>query len=83
MQHGAVRAFNMTPGGADATPPQGVPFAQRLYIGQAGTLEVVTQGGDMVTYPNVAVGYVYVTAVKVIHSGTTAAGIIGEYIRAE
>jgi len=85
MNQSAVRAFPITPddGGANGFP-SGVTYAQRLWIGGAGNIKITTPYGDTVTYTNVPAGtYLYVEAVKVFATNTTATNIVGEYIRAQ
>jgi hypothetical protein len=79
----ATRAFAIVPSDTVACAPVGCPYAQRLWIGGAGNVKVVTPFGDIVTYTGVLAGaYLQVEAVKVLATGTSATNIVGEYIRA-
>lgn len=49
-----------------------------VYVGTAGDLHVITEGGDEITFKNI-VGFVPVQIVKVFASGTTAEDIIALY----
>jgi hypothetical protein len=85
MNHSAVRAFPITPddGGANGFP-SGVTYAQRLFVGGAGNVKITTPYGDTVTYTGVLAGtYLFVEALKIFATGTTATNIVGEYIRAQ
>ena len=73
----ASRAFTMTPSGADASPPNGVPYARRLYCSAGGSVQLVTTGGDTVTYTGVAGQYIHVSC-NLVKNGSTAT-LVGEY----
>jgi hypothetical protein len=79
----APRAFAIAPSDTAPAAPAGCPYAQRLFVGGAGNVKITTPYGDVVTYTGVLAGtYLYVEAVKVLATGTTATNIVGEYIRA-
>ena len=86
MIRSAVRAWAVTPSDTIANDgaPAGVPYAQRLFVGGAGNVTLVTTFGDTVEYQNVPAGtYLYVMASFVKATGTSATNIVAEYIRAE
>lgn len=53
----------------------GFPHARAFYVTAAGTLHITTAGGDNVSIPAVAVGHLFLAAVKVWATGTTASVI--------
>ena len=65
VEAGAVFPSNSTP----------LDFAA-LYIGVTGNVAVELANGDTVTFSNVPVGFFPVRGVKVLLTGTTAAGIV-------
>lgn len=66
-----TRAAAVTP--SDATQI----FAAALYVGGAGDVAVVTEGGDTVTFPACPVGLIIPVRVRqVLSTGTTATNIV-------
>jgi len=61
------------------TAPPNPPYARRLFVGGAGSLAVVTIGGDTVPYVAAAGTYLYVNCTQVKATGTSAVGIVAEY----
>ena len=59
-----------------ATDQALTPACRSLWIGVAGNVAVTMSGGGNVTFTNVPVGHFKVNASAVLHSGTTASGII-------
>lgn len=70
----ALGAVEVTP--SDATDLS--PTARALYVGGAGTLEVIMQSGDTVTFTN-AEGVLPIRVKRVLATGTTATGIVALY----
>jgi len=67
------RALPVTPSDATNLPV----VAQSLYVGGAGSISVVTAGGDQVTFASVPAGTVLPVAVRrVRQTGTTATNIL-------
>jgi hypothetical protein len=60
---------------------EGLEFtSRRLWIGGAGSVTVVTLGGETVTYAGVPAGtYLLVRANQVCSTGTSATNIVSEY----
>jgi hypothetical protein len=69
--------------GTAVTPSDTVPFAvasKRLWVGGAGSVALITTRGTPLTYAAVPAGtYLYVRAVQVKATGTTATNIVAEY----
>lgn len=62
---------------ASITPNDSTSFsASTLYVGTGGTLQVVTAGGDTVTFQSVPNGFFPVKVTKVFATGTTASNIV-------
>jgi hypothetical protein len=57
-----------------------LPFAsKRLWVGGAGSVSLITVGGDTVTYAAIPAGtYLRVRAARVLAAGTTASAIVAE-----
>ena len=54
--------------------------SKRLWVGGAGNVQLITAGGEAVTYVGVPAGtYLTVRAVQVKATGTTATNIVAEY----
>lgn len=61
---------------SDTTQLSGV---RGLFVGGAGDVEVVAEGGGQATFTAVAGQIIPVRAVKVMSTGTTATGIVALY----
>lgn len=80
---GLLNIQNTAPGdhAVAVTPSDGTPLAavaRALYVGVAGHVTVITQGGDTVQFKNVPAGG-YVTGVMITHvkeTGTSATSIV-------
>lgn len=54
--------------------------SKRLFVGTGGAVKLITVSGQTVTYGNVPSGYyLYVRAVQVFATNTTASNIVAEY----
>jgi len=72
MSDPARHADPVTPAdGSDLTA-----FALALYVGVSGDVKLTTLGGETVTFSNVPVGILPVSAKRVYSTGTTASGIV-------
>jgi len=75
-----MRASVVTPSDTDNIPSISGPGDARpcvLYIGTGGSLRVLTEGGDDVTFTNVPSGSFFpVNVLRVFADGTGASGII-------
>jgi hypothetical protein len=72
----AKHAFAVAPAdGADLAV-----VTRGLYVGTAGDVKVTTNGGDTVTFKNLAAGLIHpIRASRVFATGTTATDIVGVY----
>jgi hypothetical protein len=71
-------AVNMSGSDASLKIDAGFPHARGFFVGTAGTLKILTTGGDIVSLTN-ASGWLPIEAVTVFASGTTASGITALY----
>ncbi|MDP1599008.1 hypothetical protein [Phenylobacterium sp.] len=70
----AVEMFTIAPHATDELPQ--VPRA--IYVGGAGNLAVVTQGGETVVFKGLGAGQTLVIApARVLIAGTTATDLVG------
>jgi hypothetical protein len=75
-----MRAAAVTPSNTVNIPSISGPTDARpcvLYVGTGGTLKVLTEGGDEVTFTNIQDGSFFpVNVIKVFSTGTSATNII-------
>ena len=66
---------------AEVTPSDSAQLSgvRGLFVGGAGNVEVVAEGGGQATFAAVAGQILPVRAVKVLSTGTTATGIVALY----
>jgi hypothetical protein len=68
---------------AEVIPSDTAPLnfvSKRLWVGGAGSVTLVTAGGETVEYASVPAGaYLQVRATQVMATGTTATNIVNEY----
>ena len=54
-------------------------FGHALYIGGAGNVVFLTEGGDTVTFPNVPAGTTIVQRFTKVMAATTATGLVRQW----
>lgn len=73
LQSPALDAFEITPSDSEDLPVR----ARGVYVGEAGDLSVVMNGGNTVTFRNVPAGSLIPIVVRRVLETTTATSLLG------
>lgn len=61
----------------DTTPPAGSQMWEAVYVGVAGDVTLVTEGGETVLFKSAPVGFIPVRTNQVKATGTAATNLVG------